>query len=197
MDLLLIRHARPERVENAGGPANPRLSDHGRRQAEVLAGWLAAETVAAVYTSPLRRAVETAQPLAERLGQTAEVVDGVAEYDRYADAYVPIEELKAADDPRWREMTEGGYFANSDVTAEEFQATVVDAVDDIIAANPSSTAAVVCHGGVMNAYVGHVLGLEEFMIFEPAYTGITRVRASSRGHRSLVSMNEHGHLRGL
>lgn len=197
MDLLIIRHALPRRVETPGQAADPPLSDLGHRQAGALAAWLAPEGVDALYTSPLRRAVETAAAVADALGAEAVVVDDVAEYDRDSEEYVPIEELRASNDPRWQELIGGDYFAGTGVTAGEFQARVVAGMDRIIADNPSRTAAVVCHGGVMNAYVGHVLGLDEFMVFEPAYTGITRIRASSRGHRSIVSMNEHGHLRGL
>jgi len=54
----------------------------------------------------------------------------------------------------------------------------------------------VCHGGVINAYLAHVLGLDDLLFFEPAYTSISRVRASRRGHRMLVSANETAHLRG-
>ncbi len=197
MELLIIRHALPRRVENVGRVADPPLSDIGREQARALARWLGPEGVDALYTSPLRRAAESAAPVADALGLDANVVDEVAEYDRDSEEYVPIEELKASNDPRWQELIEGDYFAGTGVSAEEFQARVVAGMDRIIAENPSRIAAVVCHGGVMNAYVGHVIGLDDFMIFEPAYTGITRVRASRRGHRSVVSMNEHGHLRAV
>lgn len=196
MDLLLVRHALPIRVENTGQPADPPLSETGDQQAAALAQWLADERVDALYTSPMRRARETAAPVAERLGLDAVVVDGVAEFDRDAEAYIPIEELKASGDPRWTEMLAGGYFDGAAMTAAEFQAEVVAAVDGIIADNRSRTAVVVCHGGVMNAYVGHVLGLADFMIFEPHYTGITRIRASSAGHRQIVTLNEFAHLRG-
>lgn len=197
MELLLVRHALPERVEAVGRPADPPLSPLGHRQAELLAHWLAAETVDALYTSPLTRARQTAEPLAALVGIDPVVSEGVAEFDRHAEAYVPLEELKAANDPRWQAMIDGGYFADSDVTPQEFQAGVVAAVDEIVAENRSRTVAVFCHGGVINAYVGHVLGLEEFMIFEPTYTGVTRIRASGQGHRMIVTMNEFAHLRAL
>lgn len=197
MDLLIIRHALPQRVETVGRAADPPLSELGHVQARALAAWLEPEGVDALYTSPLQRALETAAPVAEALGLPAQVVDEVAEYDRHSEEYVPIEELKASNDPRWQELIDGDYFAGTGVTAEEFQGRVIAGMDRIIADNPSRTAAVVCHGGVMNAFVGHVIGLADFMVFEPAYTGITRVKASSRGHRSLVSMNEHGHLRSV
>lgn len=197
MDLLIIRHALPLRVEVEGRAADPALSPLGHRQSRAMADWLAPEGIDALYTSPLNRARETAIPLAATTGLEAVVEDGVAEYDRDSEAYVPIEELKAEGDPRWTELLAGGYFSEEGIDPIEFQQGVVDAMDRIIADNPSRTAAVVCHGGVINAYVGHVLGLEQYMIFEPTYTGITRIRASSRGHRSLVTMNEHGHLRGV
>lgn len=197
MDLVLIRHGLPVRVEGASGPADPALSEAGLAQAHAVARWLADERLDAVYASPLRRAVQTAAPVAERFGLEVRVEDGVAEFDRHADSYVPMEELKAAGDPRWAEIVTGGYFADSPFTAEEFQATVVEAIDRIVAAHPGEAVAVVCHGGVMNVFAAHVLGLAPDMFFEPAYTGICRIRASSRGHRSIVSLNETAHLRGL
>jgi probable phosphoglycerate mutase len=197
VDLLLIRHALPKRVEVVGRPADPELSETGHRQAMALAEWLSHEPLDALYVSPMRRARQTAQPLAAVTGLDPVVEEGVAEFDRHAEAYVPMEELKAEGDPRYRELLDGKYFDGGELDAEGFQRTVVGAVDGIVARNRSRTAAVVCHGGVINAYVGHVLGLSEFMVFEPAYTGITRIRASSRGHRMVVTLNEFGHLRDL
>jgi 2,3-bisphosphoglycerate-dependent phosphoglycerate mutase len=197
VELVLVRHALPERVEASGRPADPPLSELGRRQAQALARWLAPEPVHALYVSPLRRALETAGPVAEITGLDPVVAEGVAEYDRDAEAYIPLEELKASNDPRWQEMVEGRYFEAGELDARAFQDTVVAAIDAIVAENRSRTAVVVCHGGVMNAYVGHVLGLDDYMIFEPAYTGLTRIRASSRGHRMIVTLNESPHLRDV
>ena len=193
MELLLIRHALPIRVEGADGPADPPLSAAGHRQAIALAEWLVPEPLDALYVSPMVRARETAAPLAALRGVEAVVEEGVAEFDKDADSYVPMEELKAAGDPRWQEIVDGGYFG--DTSPEEFQATVVDAVERIVGAHPGGTAAVVCHGGVINAYLAHVLGLDDLLFFEPAYTSISRVEASRRGHRMIVSVNERAHLR--
>jgi len=55
----------------------------------------------------------------------------------------------------------------------------------------------VCHGGVINVYLAHVLKSPDLMFFEPRYTSIHRVRASTSGTRTLVSVNETAHLRGL
>ena len=59
MELLLIRHGLPERIEGADGPADPVLTEEGRRQADLLAGWLAHEPIDHVLSSTLRRARET------------------------------------------------------------------------------------------------------------------------------------------
>ncbi|MFP5321021.1 MAG: histidine phosphatase family protein, partial [Acidimicrobiia bacterium] len=177
--------------------ADPPLADDGHRQARALVDWLAPEPLDRLYVSPMARARETAQPLAEARRLEPIVEEGVAEFDKDATSYVPMEELKAAGDPRWAEIVSGGYFGEGDLTPEAFQATVVEAVERIIADNAGATAAIVCHGGVINAYLAHVLGLGSQLFFEPGYTSISRVRASRHGHRMLVSANETAHLRGL
>jgi probable phosphoglycerate mutase len=191
MDLLLIRHALPVRIEDGDGPADPELSDEGWQQAGALAAWLADEEIDAMIASPLRRAQETAEPLATLLDLPVATVDGLAEFDRDAPWYIPIEELKAADDPRWHALVKGKW----DVDPDEFQRNVVAAVDGIIDEHPGKTVAAVCHGGTINAYLSALLGLDQLMFFFPEYTSVSRVRASRAGAKSLVSINETGHLR--
>lgn len=188
MELLLIRHALPVRIDEGAtaGPADPPLADVGRAQASALADWLAVEPIDAVWSSPMRRARETAEPLAQRLQLPVSVDDGLAEYDRDSPSYIPIEELKAANDPRWNQLPE---------RPEEFAAEVIEAVERIVVAHPGQRVAVVCHGGVVNAYTGHVLGIPDPLFFLPAYTSISRVLASSNGVRSIGSLNEASHLR--
>jgi 2,3-bisphosphoglycerate-dependent phosphoglycerate mutase len=186
MELLLIRHARPLRAESVDGPADPGLSELGRRQAEALATWLVPEELDAIYTSPMRRAVETATPVGEALGLTVTADDALAEYDADAMAYIPIEELRAAGDPRWMEVPD-------DIAG--FQSRVVGGVDRLAAAHPSQRVALICHGGVINVVVSAVLGVGPQMLFLPAYTSISRVLVASTGQRSLASLNETGHLR--
>jgi len=49
----------------------------------------------------------------------------------------------------------------------------------------------------VNAYAGHVLGIDDPLFFLPHYTSITRILAASSGIRSIESLNESAHLRGL
>ncbi|MDJ0769920.1 MAG: histidine phosphatase family protein [Ilumatobacter sp.] len=195
MELILIRHALPERREQTDGPADPPLAEAGHRQARRLADYLSTERIDAIYTSPLRRAVETASPLTEATGCTATVVDGVAEWDRQSTEYVPIEELKAAGDPRYHEVINNLWEGEDPV--EDFEQRVTTSLDAIIADHAGDTVAVVCHGGVINLFLATVLGIgeERTGFFYPNYTSINRVAASRSGVRSVVTINETAHLR--
>jgi broad specificity phosphatase PhoE/ribonuclease HI len=86
--LLLVRHGvTPHTAAKkfSGGlkSANPGLSDEGRAQIRTTADWLApiAEGVDAVVASPVRRTLESAELIAERLGKTVEVEPGFAEME--------------------------------------------------------------------------------------------------------------------
>ncbi len=195
MELLLIRHGLPERRELESGVADPELSEAGHAQAQHLANYLGDEQLDAIYASPLRRAYQTAQPLAKALGQSISVVDDIAEWDRHSNEYVPVEELRAANDPRWQAMLRGEWTVHEESPAD-FRARVVAAVEALIVAHSGHRIAVVCHGGVINGYLGHILGLENPQgFFYPNYTSIHRVAAARSGERSIVTVNETSHLR--
>ncbi len=196
MELILIRHALPERRQVSSGAADPELTPEGHAQAEHMADYLASEAIHAVYSSPLRRARQTAAPLGRTLGCEPIVVDDVAEWDRNSSEYVPIEQLKAEGDPRFYEIL-GNQWDGAD-PVEEFEARVEAALDVLVARHPGDTIAVVCHGGVINLYLAIVLGLTgagRTGFFYPNYTSIHRVAASRSGVRSIITINETSHLR--
>lgn len=192
MELILVRHARPHRIENAGQAADPDLTDLGHRQAAAVAEWLSHESFDALYCSPMARARQTAAPVEAATGMTAGVVDGVQEYDADADHYIPIEDLKA-DRERWREFIA----SNQREDRSTFADTVNQSLEDLIARHRGHRIVVVCHGGVINMWAANVLGIGQDMFFEPEYTSVNRFMAASSGERSIVSLNEVGHLRAL
>ena len=195
MHLLWVRHGEPERIPGGSGvPANPSLTERGHEQAHRLADWLAHEVVDIVVSSPQRRAVETAAPIAAAHGLDVEIVEGLVEYDVQADHYIPVEELRATDDERWRALVEGRWESLGGESTQSFRARVLAAVDELVGQHPGQTVIAVCHGGVINVALAHVLGLERDLWFDPVYTSISRVVASRAGVRSIVSLNEHAHL---
>ena len=196
MEVLLIRHAIPIRRELESGIADPELATEGLKQADLMAQYLASEKLHAIYASPMQRAQQTAQPLASVQGLSITTIDGVAEYDKNSNQYVPVEELKAKNDPRWQEMLRGEW-TSTDETEDEFIKRIVDSVEEIIANHASQRVAIVCHGGVINAYICHVLGLaNQRGFFYPNYTSIHRIAAAGSGERSIVTLNETSHLHG-
>ncbi|MDP4649001.1 MAG: histidine phosphatase family protein [Ilumatobacteraceae bacterium] len=196
MEVLLIRHAIPIRRELESGIADPELASEGLKQADLMAQYLSTEKLHAIYASPMQRAQQTASPLATVQGLSITTIDGVAEFDKNSNQYVPVEELKANNDPRWQEMLRGAW-TSADETEEEFISRTVGSIENIIANHASQRVAIVCHGGVINAYLCHVLGLENQRgFFYPNYTSIHRIAAASSGERSIVTLNETSHLRG-
>jgi probable phosphoglycerate mutase len=196
MELLIIRHALPIRRELESGAADPELSEAGHEQAAHLSRYLADERIDAVYSSPLTRARETAAPLATAKHLEVVTSPGIAEWDQNSPEYVPVEELKASNDPRWQAMLDGAW--DSDESETEFRERVVSSIESIIAEHRGQRVAVVCHGGVINGYLSHILGLDSFArgFFYPNYTSINRVAAASSGEREVITVNETAHLRG-
>jgi probable phosphoglycerate mutase len=195
VEVVFVRHGLPLRIELETGIADPELAAEGHEQAAKMAAYLGVEDVEAVYVSPLRRALETASPLCKVLGLEAVVSEGVAEFDRNSREYVPVEELRATNDPRWEKLLRGEW-DGVDEDPSLFKARVVATVEDMIARHPGGRVVVVCHGGVINQYLAHVLGIETHVgFFYPKYTSIHRVMAARSGERSIVSINEASHLR--
>jgi probable phosphoglycerate mutase len=198
VELIFVRHGRPEHVEtDDGSPADPPLSPIGHLQAAAVADWLAEEDIDAVYCSPLRRARETAAPLERVLGLSAVVREGISEFDRHATAYVPMEVLRNTDREAWLRIASGGYFDEMADPSAWFDG-VIGTVERIVEDHRGQRVAVVCHGGVVNAYLAHCLesSFENFLRFDVDYTSVTRVMASAEGHRSVAAINERTHFRG-
>ena len=195
MELILVRHGLPERQELEKGRADPPLSETGNRQALAVAEWLAPESVQAVYSSTMLRARQTAQPYAALKNLDVTEREGIVEFDSQSSSYIPVEELKIEDPEAWRAMAEGGY--SEEVDLHEFHASVVNTLEQIIAAHSSQTVVVFCHGGVINIWTAYVLGLGPSLFFEPKYTCVNRYLCARTGQRNVVSLNETAHLRDL
>jgi probable phosphoglycerate mutase len=199
MDLIIVRHGRPERDERGegAGTADPPLSEIGRRQAIATADFLGGERIDHVVASPLQRARATAEPLASMLGLDIELHDGLKEADHYRTRYVPAEEMTMNDaivqeflDDKFAMFAPLGGF-------EPWRASVIATFDYIVDTNKGRRVAVFCHGMVIGAYLTMLIGHVDPFVLTPDYCGIVRVRAASNGIRTIRSVNETGHVREL
>jgi probable phosphoglycerate mutase len=127
-------------------------------------------------------------------GLEPELREGVAEYDKNADHYIPVEDLKKYDYDRWLRLMRGEI---EDINFPKFCADVITTLNEIVDTHRGKTVAVTCHGGVVNVWTAHVMGLEPRMFFNPNYTSISRYMGASSGERSIITLNEHTHLQGL
>lgn len=204
--LYLIRHGQSEnnqaRTEGRLGTFDPPLTPTGERQAEALGVRMADYGVDVIYASPLQRAYNTAAPLARRLGQEIRVLDDLQEINEptRAGSIDPNEplpdgvdhrEIKARfeQDPTWDNLPGGE-------SSAAFRARISSAIDQIVNECPGQRVAVVCHGGVIQSYVGVVLGLKSDFPFYAFNASITSIRAW-QDRRALWRLNDLAHLEGL
>ena len=159
--VFLVRHAAHDRVDAmlCGRMPGVGLGELGRHQAVLLAERLHCAGVQAVHTSPLRRARETAEPLAARLGALLHVEHGVTEIDFGDWTGCSFEALGS--DPRWLHWNEARAAARppNGESMVEAQSRAVDAVERLRDAHPNGRVAVVSHGDVIKSVLSAFLGL--------------------------------------
>lgn len=192
MQLLLIRHALPNRSEPGQG-SDPELSATGRAQADRLPAALARYPVTRILSSPQRRAVGTAAPLATARDLDIHIDERLAEYDRGLAEYLPVEQLRTDRPEQWARMKAG--LLPAAVDAQEFLARTAAAVADAVAAaGRTDTVAVISHGGVINAVLHQVLGTERILSFTVDYASVTRMLYSRDGSSRVAAVNTTEHV---
>jgi probable phosphoglycerate mutase len=99
--LFLVRHAAHDLLGRVltGRMPGVRLGVEGHRQSDALAARLSRETIAAVYSSPLERAQDTAGPIAARVGLSVQHAEAVTDIDFGEWSGSTFEALGG--DPRW------------------------------------------------------------------------------------------------
>jgi broad specificity phosphatase PhoE len=189
MQLLVIRHALPLRSEPGQG-SDPELSADGIAQAKRLPDALARFPITRLVSSPQRRAIQTARPVADALGLTIDVDDRVAEYDRDLEHYTPIEEASQEDLQRLMD----GHLPGG-VDEDAFIARVKAGVDDIVtAAAHEDTVALFSHGGVINALLHDIMKTKRLLCAQVDYAGITRLLKSRTGKLGVAGVNSVEHV---
>lgn len=192
MQLLLIRHALPLRSEYGQG-SDPELSETGFEQAKRLPDALARFEITRLISSPQRRAVQTAEPLAAERALPVDIDDRLAEYDRELAGYLPIEQLRTERPQDWARMAQGQLPAGVDEAA--FCARVAAAFADVVAAaGADETVAVFSHGGVINVILHQILGTARLLSFPIDYVSITRLLYSRSGQAAVASTNGTEHV---
>ncbi|OBJ74615.1 phosphoglycerate kinase [Mycobacterium gordonae] len=192
MQLLLVRHALPLRSEHGEG-ADPDLSETGFQQVARLPEALARFPISRVVSSPQRRAIQTAEPLAQARALTIDIEDRLAEYDRDLSSYIPIEQIRTEFPEEWARMAQG--HLPSAVDEDAFRARVRGAIDDLVAAaDPDETVAAFSHGGVINVVLHEILGTARLLSFPIDYASVTWLLFSRTGQATVATVNATEHV---
>lgn len=191
--LLLIRHGENDYLKKDRLPGrlpDIHLNEHGREQAAALAESLQAAPIRAIYSSPLERAVETAEPLAKALGLAIQVRPGLLDTDVGEWEGLHLRKLRKL--PLWKQVQElpsqvrfpGGE------SFLELQARLVTEFDSIRQAHkPKDTLAVVFHADPIKLVLAHFLGL--------TLDNFQRLSVSAGSVSILVAGKSGGMLAGL
>ncbi len=202
-ELILVRHGEQYIPDPRNGPfgetIDPPLSERGQRQAQLVGERFSTQRIDAVYASPLRRALDTGLAIAKHHRLTPTVLHDLREVEVFRD--IPADQsaleflgLGLLTGLRERMLREKKWdvYPYSE-SSYDFRKRTINAIETIIAENEGKRVVVACHGGVINSYLGYVVGSPFDMFFRPAHTAVNVV-ASGHGVRALHALNDIHHL---
>ncbi len=202
--LYLVRHgetannrARPRRLQ--GRRTDPDLSEEGYQQARRTGELFRARPIDAVFASPLRRAAETAEAIAQRHGLTVETVDALVEVDVGDWEGRDWEEVERNDPEAYRlfmaDASIHPYLGGENLSV--VQARVIPAFEKLLAENLGKTIVAVAHNVVNRSYLAHLLGIElrRYRAVPQDNCCVNLVRYRN-GKVKLVTVNAIEHLQG-
>lgn len=190
---LLVRHGETDAVGKlvAGWMPGWHLNRNGQKQAERLARKLANRPIAAVYTSPLERTVETAEPIAHAHGLTIRPIDDLGEVHAGDWEGKSFAELQHRDDWRRFNAHRGSARPPGGELMLEVQTRMVRQIQSLAGGHPEHTVVVVTHGDPLRSLVAHYLGIPMDLIsrFEISPGSLTTLQISPEDS-CLLSLND-------
>jgi probable phosphoglycerate mutase len=199
--IVLVRHGQTEwnRVERFRGRADVPLNETGLAQAKATGKRVAQEwQPVAVYSSPLSRAVKTAEAIAQRLQQPVQIHDGLTDIDYGQWQGLTPDEAKE----RWPEVHHAWYNLPHTAripggeTLDHLRARAMAAVAELAARHVGQTILLVSHTVVNRVILLAVLGLgnERFWRLRQDTCAINVFEAEASEY-TLASLNDTCHLR--
>ena len=157
--IVLVRHGETDwnREHRFQGHADTPLNEAGRRQARELAEMFRGEGASAVYTSPLRRASETARIVAERIGLDAQALEALREIDVGDWQGLTVDEVRTRFPERADVAWHNGW-PNGE-TYDELAARVVPALHELGRRHAGENVVGVTHAGPIRAALSAATGL--------------------------------------
>jgi probable phosphomutase (TIGR03848 family) len=189
---LLIRHATNDWVGNAlaGDLPGVHLNEEGREQARELSHRLSRIKIAAVYSSPLERAIETAEPLANLLGSPVERRPRLIEIGLGQWIGRKVSDLES--EPLWRRYNSfrSGTRPPGGELMTEVQTRLIDEMEELRSIHRNDTVALVSHGDVIRSGVALYAGLpiDNMLHIEISPASVSVIELGDSGAR-VVTVN--------
>ncbi len=160
--LLLIRHGENEWVASkklAGRTLGVFLNERGKQQSNELVPFLAKQPIRAIYSSPLERCIETAQPLASELGLPILPEAGLIEVDYGEWRGADLRDLGKL--PEWKLVQHypGSFRFPGGETLYEVQARALQTLEQLRARHPNEVIVAFSHGDVIRLSIAHLMGV--------------------------------------
>lgn len=180
---LLIRHGENDWIRRgiiAGRTPGVHLNATGREQAQRLAAFLSHRPIHRLFTSPIDRARETAEPVAARLGLPLNISQAIQEVDFGDWTGKPITELDKLEAwKQWNTIRSIGQIPNGE-SMRDVQTRFVSEVERLRREFPNETIALFSHGDPIRAAITYYLGmpLDMLLRLEVSYTSITEFHLS-------------------
>ncbi len=202
MNLILIRHGetawnKQRRIQ--GSRSNTQLNETGYAQADRIAALLKQQRIDAIYSSPLKRAVNTAQTLATACGPQVRTVPELQEIDAGELDGLSEKEMGQGHLVFWNEWRKGdpSLHLPGGESLEDLQKRVGWAVERILERHTDDTVAVVGHLFTNLVIICRALGLDLHNIrrLRLALASISIVEFTTQGN-TLLLFNDTCHLEG-
>lgn len=199
--LILVRHCEAE--GNTKGVLQGRsdydISGNGAVQLELVALRLRNEPLAAICSSPLRRAFKTAQAINRYHGLTIKVDPRISEIDLGDWEGRSWEEISAQDSPMFRiwNETPGRFRAEGGESMQEVYDRMWAAALDMVRANPGKTVCAVSHGCAIRNFLCRALGRPVDEVGSIGWcdnTGLSVVDFDEALSPHVVKMNDASHI---
>lgn len=197
--LLLIRHASNDYLKEgrlAGRTPGVHINAQGQREADELARRTAHVPLEAIYSSPLERAQDTANAIAQCHRLPVEVVPGLTETHAGDWTGRKISEINNTD--TWKQIQTqpvGVALPGGGESVDQVQARMVGAIEAIRRKHPDGVIAVVSHADPLKSVVAHYTGtdLNHFQRFQISPASVTVLSVNDDGS-ALVRLNDTGPL---
>ena len=200
MKLILARHGETDwnRDNRIQGHSDIGLNERGKEQARCLASQLKEEIITAIYTSPLRRAWETALTIAEFHQLPVQVEPDLAELDVGEMDGLTFEQMRNKYGDILREWVRdaGPVKMPQGESLEELQGRAWAAIQRMLQKHPEGTVIVVSHNFAISTIICQAIGLAlcDFRKLGLSVASISMLDLTERGGARLMLLNDTCHL---